>query len=272
MRLFRNAALLVAAAGVLASCSKDDGPTDSSGNKALFPTAQGSYWVYSERALDTNGVEYGEAIEDSVVATGTTSKGNKTAHIYHSFYEGQPYDTSYYAVEGSKVEQWVNFNIASGIGDLPDEFAALFAAVQAQLGDTEQWALMADPATATSQIFNRKIDLNLPLEGTPATIRDLTINANYSKGSATSVQVDGKTLNGTTYVSEVKVSANLFIGITLPIDLFTVKTEYVLVEGVGVVQSKTNPFRLRVAVTGLGEVVNEPFEGSIRTVKRYSIK
>ncbi len=99
----------VFAALVVSGCSKDEGPTQPSQPKNYMPLAVGNWWVYSRVELDTSGnVRPGTERRDSVVVVGTVQKAGKTAYALVSHYQGEPAETTYIVLEGTKLYMYVD--------------------------------------------------------------------------------------------------------------------------------------------------------------------
>ncbi len=99
----------VFAALVVSGCSKDEGPTQPSQPKNYMPLAVGNWWVYSRVGLDTSGnVQPETERRDSVVVVGTVQKAGKTAYALVSHYQGEPGETTYIALEGTKLYMYVD--------------------------------------------------------------------------------------------------------------------------------------------------------------------
>ncbi len=126
----------------LASCSNEStNPNNQFSMSSYFPTTQGSWWKYENWILDSTGARVKKHCEDSVVIEGTAFIGGKQAIIMADYSRDtngiSRKDTSYIAIEGSKLLAFVNLIFSDG--------------------DSIPWLTMADLNSANWLIYEKSI-------------------------------------------------------------------------------------------------------------------
>lgn len=256
----RIAAFLLAgtvAMGMI-GCSDDDNTTTPTETTTYLPTTVGSSWVYSNTELtgDSLNPTDGAVTTDSVFVSRTgVSIGGRTATEFVTVYADGSQDTTYYSVDGTKIYQLLDLNIAvEGAGAV-------------DLG--KKWVLSADKnATAPWSGLDTTIT-NIPLEynGLPLTA---TAKITYVGGKlgSESVSVAGTAVECDKYSNKFAINMTIATGILGDIKLpITTNATVWYGKNVGLVKTLTTPTTVNAAPLPEFE-----FPGSRIELTKYTIK
>lgn len=280
----------------LSSCEKDaDNPTNTGGTAigTSFPTTSGSYWVYENKEIDTNGVVATTSFGlDSMVAGTSYSFESKTAVDFTTYstrengewnMEGSK---TIYAKEGNTIYLSTN-EIISGLGEG-------FPFSIGDVTNVEKWVIaMQDKPTWDMLEFPIDIaEFELPGVELPAKMQlKGLLKISGSKVGTENVTFGGKTYSAIKFAMNMNMEAKLqlaetFLGIfpkgtEVAVIKFPNVSNMYLVDGIGIVKNETMPSSTSITVAPTFETIAAAAGfssnitkngGEVSTLLRYNVK
>lgn len=278
----------------LSSCT-DDEPT-ASGDATIgssFPTTAGSYWVYQNQEIDTNGVLLPEIIGfDSTIAGTSYSLDGKTAIDFTTYSADADGN---YSMESDKViyakeNNTVFMSTANLVGDL-GEGGGLPIDI-GDIGNIDKWVIgMQDKSTWDILTFPIELPTfelgeDLPFSLAMSGAAKIT----GSKIGNETVTIGGKTYKTIKFAMTVDFTADLKLAAQFAVfpagtKVATISnpstTNMWIADGVGIIKTETLPSTTKFTIVpsfatlaeGLGFGSREDKTGgTVSTILRYNVK
>ncbi|MBI5325581.1 MAG: hypothetical protein HZB41_09995 [Ignavibacteriae bacterium] len=218
---------------ILNSCSGDN-PSGSNGS-TLLPTSTGTYWVYLDYSLDSNGNRTNaNPTIDSTIVTGPITLHDTSGTIFVSFSIDSNGisngDTTYYHTNNKKVFAFSNYftNLIGGL------------AIAIDLPISEQWIKLVDGEDEDWKVIEQEI---------PETdISGIKIKGNVtilgSKNGTEVINAESRNFNTTKFTLKLIFTGSVTIfSTTLPLNLER-KTYLYFADNVGLIRSVIEPMKL----------------------------
>lgn len=294
----KNYLMLFGAVSILSlsSCTDDNKPTDggSATISSSFPMTNGSYWVYQNQEIDTNGAVVPAIIGfDSTVAGAGYSLDGKTAVDFNTYsadengvYTSEASGTTIYAKEGNIVYTSSSSMLADmiegqGLPIAPADLAKIDKWLIA-MQDKAIWEVLSLPMEIDDVPFLGDLPVKVGLKA--------TVGITGAKIGNDQVVVAGKTYNATKFAMNIGFIGDLALSesfVVLPkgTKVATIASPMVtniwIVDGIGIVKTRTSNSELKIEIVpavkafaenlGIADMA-EKTPGSVSTLVRYNVK
>lgn len=244
---------VVAISMLLSSCSDDSNGPSTKGD--MLPLTNGTYWLYDNYEIDSNGVAYKIDGYDSVVVAGTSTIMEKTASIVKtiSINPDGTADTptdNYYYLENSNALYMHSKAFTDALS------SSLFPI---QL--TEKWMKIADEDDEDWKVYEENIDA---IQGPFGTVITGKVIITGERGGTKNFTVKNKSISTNEYKMNINFTGSATLN-NIPIGLnFDRVMLLYFADGIGLVSQKMSAFKL--------PIVNLPLPGSETILTNYSIK
>jgi len=290
MRSVLTCLAMVALLG-FASCADSTAPADNNNNnnnnnnqKNYAPLSSGSSWTYDDVILDTvsgNPIPSSLTEETDSVESSSTVAGKQNAYTIVSYRSGIETDSKIVTSSTSSFDVYMK-----------TPFLEQF------IQDTKtSWRTVVDFSKSSWSVLDTNLAsvtfVETEVEGYPTTVKATgNLKVTGTKGSTTTLTIDGKSVTAQEFVVESVINATLLgsvkysgSDVPLPNDFFnplTVKSvsRIWFAENIGIVKSKDEPYTVSAswkATTLFGFIPipagaqEEKYFGNERTLIRYNI-
>ncbi|MES2764980.1 MAG: hypothetical protein V4642_03875 [Bacteroidota bacterium] len=246
----------------MGACSGDDNTVTPTTTANYYPTTTGSYWVYEDHAIDTNGTQSTEVMStDSTYAGGQKTVGDKVANEFMTRTVSEFGDTttsSYSYSEDSQIYSYIN---AAEFSPLGGEAASMWVKT-ADFKATTEWTALTQELPA--------IEVPAELTGGFAVSVTPKYTMKGKKGTMQAVTFEGKSMQAQEIISTTSVTLDKIKLSGFPTGQsvsFDVINKSYFVENIGMVKSVTEPYSF--SFPGIGTMKQE---GNAQILVRHSIK
>ncbi len=221
---------------LIASCVNNS-PTDAN-STSLLPHNPGTYWVYEDYMLDSNGnIMTNSLIYDSTIVAGNITIHDTTGTIFLTYTIGNTgkVDSAFFHSSDQKVYVYSNYftNILSRLPfslniPLPEQWMKLVDE------NDEDWRLM-DQEIPETEIIN-----GVTLSG--------TISLYGSKSGIATINAESKNFNTKKFTLKMTFSGTVkYSTYNIPIN-FVRNTYLYFTDGVGLIKSVSDPVKINVFI------------------------
>jgi hypothetical protein len=234
---------------LLTSCS------DNSTNDPVITAADyykmnvGNYWVYQIDETDSNNVVNPDATTtDSSVVEATINYFGKPAHVVVHYNSDGSSDTSYFAIDGSKL-----YTYMSELGN--DQFGVPYGG----------WILLGDKDGTTWTIIDTNV--TTPVEVQPGTTADLTAQVKLSgaKLPDENVTYNSSSVSCLVFSQTALINGTLDMGLKIPITQ-TITVKYYFGKKIGLIKAVQPATSIALPIIG-----KLPIPGFLQTLQRHKV-
>jgi len=245
--------LLLTFGFLMIACSDDNNttnpPTDDPAD--YFKFAIGNWWFYENDELDSNSQKVpGSTYYDTTKIVSSMMYQGKNTFLGISYYDDDTMDSSYFAIEGSKLYMY-----ESELGN--DDLLLPFGG----------WILMADFNQTSWTIIDTSVVVDT-VEVSEGVFGKLTatIKLTGTKGTKTNITVDGQTIESQEFTQKLLLQGSLDLGIMqIPLNQ-EVLVKYYYGKNVGLVKVDQSPAVM--TIPGFGNIT---VPGELSVLLKYYI-